>query len=110
MTSLCSTRLPKSHRKRKNRRAVASAPPGMEPGDQATLVTARCCGLLRESPEFRMTRNFNPWETHTPRRQLISPHGVRRLVTKRAGLRNHVVLINAVTANADRAHQHAVFK
>src|SRR5262249_13855615 len=92
---------------KKNRRTVASELPGKEPGNPAALVTARGAIFLWK---IRVTREFDIGKTHAARRQLICANGGRGLVTNAARRRDDVILIDAVTADADCANQHTVFK
>src|SRR5262245_62549846 len=56
-----------------------------------------------------MARVFDIRQPHAAYQQLICANGRRRVVAESAGGGDEVVLINAVAADADCAHQNAVF-
>jgi hypothetical protein len=60
-------------------------------------------------PDVRMARVFDIRQSHAAYQQLICANGRRRVVAESAGGGDEVVLINAVAADADCAHQNAVF-
>src|SRR5262249_25598932 len=66
--------------------------------------------IRRTPPDVRMAREFDVRQPHAAYQQLICANGRRRLEAESAGGADDVVLIDAVAADADSAHQSAVFE
>ena len=56
-----------------------------------------------------MTREFDPWQSHTAHEELIGANCFRSFKAYTASGGDDVVLVNAVTTDANGSDQHSVF-